>query len=89
MDKVFLRESSTSGSLSRFKVVKKAPVKMMELVNPRAIGKRVDWKSAPRKLRKDCSKTFSLSRESGLIKLDKIKRRLGNKKTIRSLGYSF
>ena len=50
---------------------------MMELVNPTAIGKRADWIVIPRKLKKDCSRMPSSSRDKGLIKLDRIKRILG------------
>ena len=47
---------------------------MIELVNPTAIGKRADWIVIPRKLKKDCSRMPSSSKDKGLIKLDRIKR---------------
>ena len=69
-------------------VVKRAPARIMELVNPTAIGKRADWIVIPRKVKKDCSRMPSSSRDKGLMKLDRIKRILGNKKTSNRRGCS-
>ena len=69
-------------------VVKREPAKIIELVNPTAIGKRADWIVIPRKLKKDCSRMPSSRRDKGLMKLDRIKRILGNKKTSNRHGCS-
>ena len=87
-DRLSLKESSISEILKRLMVVKRAPARIIELVNPTAIGKRADWIVVPRKLKNDCSRIPSSRRDKGLIKLDRIKRILGNKKTSSRRGCS-
>ena len=69
-------------------LVKRAPAKIMEPVKPSAKGKSDDWIKVIRKLRKDCSRIPSSIRDRGLIKLVKIRRRLGSRKTSKRRGCS-
>ena len=69
-------------------VVNRAPARIIELVNPIARGKSEDWIKLIKKVKKDCSRIPSSSRDNGLIKLDRIRKMLGNKKTSNRRGCS-
>ena len=69
-------------------VVKRAPASIIELVNPTARGKSEDWIKLIKKVKKDCSRIPSSSKDNGLIKLDRIRKMLGNKKTSNKRGCS-
>ena len=69
-------------------VVKRAPARIIELVKPTARGKSEDWIKLIKKVKKDCSRILSSSRDNGLIKLDRIRKMLGNKKTSNRRGCS-
>ena len=58
-------------------VVKRAPARIIVLVNPTARGKSEDWIKLIKKVKKD-----------GLMKLDRIRKMLGNKKTSNKRGCS-
>ena len=69
-------------------VVKRAPARIIELVNPTVRGKSEDWIKLIKKVKKDCSRIPSSSRDNGLMKLDRIKKMLGNRKTSNRRGCS-
>ena len=69
-------------------VVKRAPARIIVLVNPTARGKSEDWIKLIKKVKKDCSRIPSSSRDNGFIKLDRIRKMLGNKKTSNKRGCS-
>ena len=69
-------------------VVNRAPARITELVNPTARGKSEDLIKLIKKVKKDCSRIPSSSKDNGLIKLDRIRKMLGNKKTSNRRGCS-
>ena len=69
-------------------VVNRAPARIIELVNSTARGKSEDWIKLIKKVKKDCSRIPSSSKDNGLIKLDRIRKMLGNKKTSNRRGCS-